>query len=90
MSCEVVTDRKLTPLIGAYLPPSTLNHLPDLEEGPTRFRDQDTILLGDLNAGIVQAHNLRIQQVADLLMESGLMDLIHHFRQCWRLRYMKM
>ena len=28
--CEVVTDRKRTPIIGAYLLPSTLDHLQDL------------------------------------------------------------
>ena len=27
--CEVITNRKWTPIIGAYLPPSTLEHLLD-------------------------------------------------------------
>ena len=30
--CEAITDRKWTPIIGAYLPLSTLDNLLDLEE----------------------------------------------------------
>ena len=33
--CEVVASGKQTPLIIAYFPPSTLDHLPDLEESLT-------------------------------------------------------
>ena len=47
--CEVLTGRKWTLLIGAYLPPYTLENLLDLEEDLTRFWDQDPIVLGDLN-----------------------------------------
>ena len=46
VSIEVVTDKR-TPLIGRYLPPSTLFHLTDLEEAFTRFCDQDPISLWD-------------------------------------------
>ena len=31
VSCEIVSGDQITPLIGAYLPPSTLAHLPYLE-----------------------------------------------------------
>ena len=47
--CEVVNGGKWTLLIGAYLPPYTLENLLDLEEDLTRFWDQDPIVLGDLN-----------------------------------------
>ena len=30
VSCEVVTNVKRTPIIGAYIPPSPLEHLPEL------------------------------------------------------------
>ena len=43
----------------------------------TRFRDQKPIVLGDLNADI-QAQNPRSNQVADLLMEFGMVVLYHH------------
>ena len=46
-------------------------------------------MLGDLNANIVQYQNPRSQQVADLLMEFGLVDLLHHFWQCRRFHHMK-
>ena len=32
VSCEVVTSGKRTPIIGAYLPPSAMDHLTDLGE----------------------------------------------------------
>ena len=47
VSYEVATNIKRTLIIGAYLPPSTLEHSPELQEALTRLRDQDTILLGD-------------------------------------------
>ena len=86
---EVVTGRKRTPLIGTYLPPSTLEHLPDLEEAMTRFWDQYPIVLGYLNSNTGQSQNPLSQQVSDLLMQFELMDLLHHFWQCWRFRHIK-
>ena len=32
VSCKIVDGNRKTPLIGAYLPPPNLDHLPDLEE----------------------------------------------------------
>ena len=32
VNCKIVTGLTRTPLVGAYLPPSTLDHLSDLEE----------------------------------------------------------
>ena len=75
--------------IGAYLPPSTLDNLPDLEENLARIWDQYPIVLGYLDAIIGQYQNPHIQQVADLLMEFGLVDLLHHFLQHWRFHQLK-
>ena len=36
--CEVITDEKLTLIIGAYFTNSTLDHLPDLDEALACFR----------------------------------------------------
>ena len=41
------------------------------------FRDQNTIVLGDLNADI-QAQNPRSQKVAELLIQFGLVDFQQH------------
>ena len=89
VSCEVIGSGNRTPLIGAYLPPSTLGHLPNLEEDLIRFWDQDPIVLGYLNADIRQAQNPRSHQVDDLLMEFGLVDILHHFRKRCRFLHMK-
>ena len=45
--CELITGLTYTPLIGAYLPLSTLEHLPNLEEALRRSRDP--IVYRDLN-----------------------------------------
>ena len=50
---------KLTLIIGAYLLTYTLEHLPNLEEALTRFRDQDTIVIGDLRSDIINPQNPR-------------------------------
>ena len=87
VSCLIVTELKRTPLVGAYLPQLTLDHLPDLEEALKRFRDP--IVLGDLNVDLDEARILQSQRVSDLLVENGLIDLVHHFRQRHRLWNMK-
>ena len=38
VSCEFVVGGKRTPLIGVYLPPSTMYHLLELEEALPHFR----------------------------------------------------
>ena len=80
LSCKIVTRPTWTPLIGTYLPPLTLEHLSDAEESLQRFKGLDTMILGDLNLDLDDAWISRIQRVADLLMEYGLIDLVHHFR----------
>ena len=39
VSCDIVTGLTRTPVVSAYLPPSTLEHLTDLEEDLKQFRD---------------------------------------------------
>ena len=80
--CEVVNGGTQNPIIGTYLPPSTLEHLPDLEEGLLCSRDQDTIALGDLNSNIGQSQNSRSQQVADLLTKFGMLGNPIQYSQC--------
>ena len=61
VSCEIVTRLTRTPLVRAYLPPLTLEHLPGLEEYLQRFRDP--IILGDLNVDLDKARSSRSQLV---------------------------
>ena len=55
VSCDILTRITRTPLVGAYLPLSNMEHLPDLEEAMQPFRDP--IVLGylnmDLNGAII-------------------------------------
>ena len=90
VSCEVVSGSKRNLIFGAYPPPpSTLYHLPNMEEALTHFWDQDPIVLGDLNAKIGQAHKPFSQQVSDLLIEFRLVDLLRNFHQHLRLLHLK-
>ena len=79
VSCEIVTRTTWNPLVGAYLPHLTLEHLPDLEETLQRFNYP--IVLGNLNVDPRKARSLRGQQVSDLLAEYSLIDLVLHFQQ---------
>ena len=60
-----------------------------MEEDLTRLQEEDPIVFGVLNATIRLAQNPRSQQVADLLMEFSLVDLLHHFQKSWRFHHMK-
>ena len=88
VSFKVVTDQKWSQIIGAYLLPSTLELVLYLEEALTRFRYQDTTVVGYLSANIRKVQNPCSQQVADLLMEFRLMELLH-LPQRGRFRHVK-
>ena len=81
VSCEVITNGKRTLLIFTLLPHFTQENVRAFEDSLTCFWYQYSIVLGDLNTNILQAQNPHIQQVAELLMDFGLMDLLHHFRK---------
>ena len=87
--CEFITNRKQNPIISAYLPPSTLEHLPEFEETLTLLQEQETIVIGDLRSDIGKPHNLCSQQVADLFTEFGMIEILHHFRKRWRYQHIK-
>ena len=84
--CDFVAGYQRTPLIGVYLPPSTLDHLPDLNEALNRFPGRDPVILGYLNTDISLLRNPWDQQVAGFLASFGLVDLLGNFQQ--RLRYL--
>ena len=64
--CKLVARLIRTPLVGVYLPPSMLEHLPDLEEALKHFKVP--IVLGEINVDLNEARSPRNQQVADLLV----------------------
>ena len=74
VSCEIFTGLTRTPLVGAYLPPSTLEQIPEIEDDLQRFREP--IVLGDLNVDLNGARSLHSQRVSDLLAESNIIDLV--------------
>ena len=86
-SCEIITGLTRTPLVGTYLPPSTVEHLPELEEVLQLFRDP--IFLRDLNMDLNKSRRPQSQQVADLLTDYGIIYLVRHFRQSYRFHNLK-
>ena len=76
VSCEVIARYHQTPLIGAYLPLSTLDHLTDLGEALNRFLGRDSVILGDINADIGLVRNPQDKQVADFLAFFGFTYLL--------------
>ena len=89
VSCEIFTGPNQTPLVGAYLPPFTLENLTDVEEELQRFKGRDTIVLGYLNMDLDNSRILRSQRMSGLLMEYGLIDLVWHFRKCRQFQDLK-
>ena len=81
VSCNIISGNHIMPLIGVYLTPSTLDHLPYLEESLNCFLVRDPVVLGDLNTNIGHLRNPRDQQVSVFLAYFGLVDLLGHFRQ---------
>ena len=88
--CKIVSGGQNTLLVRAYLPLSTLDQLPDLEEALSQLLGKDYIIIGHLNADIGRLWNLLNQHVADFLDSFGLFDLHSNFRQRMRLFCMKM
>ena len=79
VSCKGVARDQRTNLIGEYLSPSTLTHLPDPGEVLNRFLVRDLVVLGYLNADIAHLRNPLDQQVDNFLDSFGLVDLLVHF-----------
>ena len=67
VSCEDIRGTSRTPIIGVYLPPTTLDHLPNLEESLESFQFQDPILKGGINLDLDEAQKPRSHLVADIM-----------------------
>ena len=85
LSFHLILGNTVQPVIGAYLPPSTLDDLPFLTEALDRFpvSKQPPLLLGDLNVDLSnkRATDPRTTQVSEILATYGLMDMLPHFKQ---------
>jgi hypothetical protein len=88
ISCVLVAGDTRTPLIGAYLPPSTLKDLPMLTEAFDRFTTykRTPILLGDLNVDLADPTTNRSTEVSTTLGAYGMEDLLPNFKQRRRFR----
>ena len=76
VSCKLISGDQQTVLIGSCLSPSTLDHMPDLEEALKFFLFRDPVVLRDLNADISGLRNPRYQQVADFLESFRMVNIL--------------
>eukprot|EP00797_Seminavis_robusta_P003406 Sro1211_g252850.1 Reverse transcriptase (RNA-dependent DNA polymerase) (1066) ;mRNA; f:30706-34100 len=81
LSAILVSADQVTPIIGAYLPPSHLDDLPYLTEAFERFPTQQPLLLGDLNADLSNLRAPRTAEVFKALAPYSLEDHLLHFKQ---------
>ena len=89
VSCEVFRGTSRTPIIGSYLPPTMLDHLPNVEDTLEGFCGQYLILMRYLNVDLHESRNPLSHLFSDILAEFGLIDLMHNFWQRRCLRYLK-
>ena len=72
-----------------YLPPYTIDHLPDLEEALNHFPGSYYIIVGGFKTNTGRLQNPQSQQVAYLMASFGLFGLLGHFRKRLQFRHMK-
>ena len=83
ISCELVSGSIRQPIVGAYIPPTDSTTLEYIGQALNRFRDNYNrpILMGDLNVDLTTPRGERATQIAALLSDAGLEDMLPHFRQ---------
>lgn len=80
---------KRIPIVGIYLPPSSLDSLPELEAALDRFPGQQPVVLGDLNVDLMKPTDPRSHDVAAVLASYGMEDMLPHFLQHSTFRHNK-
>ena len=67
-------------IVGAYVPPSDTTTLVHIATALARFPSWKVILVGDLNLDLDSIETDRDIEIADILANSGLLDMHHHFK----------
>ena len=84
----MVGDNRI-PIVGVYLPPSSLHSLPELEEALNPYSGQKLTVLRDLHVDLMQPTNSQSHQVVAMLTNYGLEDMLLHFLQRSNFRHNK-
>jgi hypothetical protein len=88
LSCVLASgDQHALLLIGVYLPPNSLADLAYLEAAPQCFPKYPPIIMGDLNIDLSKT-NHHAQEITNLLSMYGLINLLPHFKQRHRNRFL--
>ena len=67
-------------IVGVYAPPSDTTTLVHIAEALGHFQDRNVILVGDLNLDFDSIETDRDMEIANILVDSGLLDMYHHFK----------
>jgi len=73
-------------IVGAYVPPSDITTLVHIAAALGRFHSRKVILVGDLNLDLDSIETDRDMEIANTLVDSGLLDIYHHFKSIGRFR----
>jgi exonuclease III len=79
ISFELVTGHRRTLVIGAYIPPGDENALEFIEQAAQRRPNLPVLLMGDLNVDLLNLRDTRDANIAAMIANLGLLDLLAHF-----------
>jgi exonuclease III len=82
ISAYLVTGYRRIPLVRAYIPPGDDSTMEHVERALTRFANGPApLLLGDLNCNLEDPQSPRDIQVAAMVANHGIFDMLPHFKQ---------
>ena len=73
-------------IVGVYAPLSDTTTLVHIAAALGHFPDRKVILVGDLNLDLDSIETDRDVEIANILIDSGLLDMYHHFKLSGRFR----
>ena len=80
MSAMIVSGNSRYGIVGAYVLPTDTTTLIHIAAALDRFSHQKVILVGDLNLNLDSIESDQDVEIANVLADSGLLDMHHHFK----------
>ena len=80
ISATVVSGNSRYGIVGAYVPPNDTTTSIHIAAALGRFSNRKVILVEDLNLDLDSVESARDMEIANVLADSGLLDMHHHFR----------
>jgi hypothetical protein len=78
---QLVSDNRRYSCVGGYIPPNDMEAIGNIEAAFREAPRNTIILLGDLNMDLVRPHNDRGMEIATMVANLGVEDIIQYFCQ---------